>query len=114
MSEILMRGRTERVFFDPTNNEHLESFKLFLRTGNWGKVQFYPELPYLEVPATVQTKYALHSLGVKPETRVEYNARIATKNLVQAEPAESEAQHAAHLKAASQWIKTSGAENWPL
>jgi hypothetical protein len=84
VSDILRQARlVSREIFDPTNQEHMESFKTFLRTGNWGEVQFWPELPYIEVPMTVMMKYVLHTLQLKPETAAERATRIAAKpNLV--------------------------------
>lgn len=114
MSEILNRGRSPREYFEPTNKKHLESLKVFLRTGNWGTVQFYPELPYIEVPTSVLMKFALHTLKVQAETVAERSARIASMALVQPAVAETDVEHTAHLKEVSQWLKTSGAENWPL
>lgn len=78
----LRKSFVEREFFDPTNEKHLASLDVFLKTGNWGNVQFYPELPFIEVPITVMTKYALHLRGVTPETAEEHTARLASKNLV--------------------------------
>lgn len=52
-----------RTFFDPTNPSHVESLKLFVETGSWGNVHFYPEMPYTDVPMTVMTKFVSHQLG---------------------------------------------------
>lgn len=84
MSDILRQARlVSREVFDPTNPTHMESFKTFLRTGNWGEVQFWPELPYVEVPMTVMMKFILHTLQLQPESPQERVARIASKpNLV--------------------------------
>ena len=57
-SGILRNARIERAEFDPTRKEHLESLREFLNTGSWGKIQFYPEAPYLNVPETVLRKTA--------------------------------------------------------
>ena len=57
-SGILRNARIERAEFNPTKKEHLESLREFLDTGNWGKIQFYPEAPYLNVPETVLRKVA--------------------------------------------------------
>jgi hypothetical protein len=79
MPDILNRAFVTRAYFDPTNAEHLESLKSFVRTGNWGSIQFHAELPYVEVPATVLMKYAQHTLGAKPETVIERGQRLAAK-----------------------------------
>lgn len=84
MFDILQRTvHVKREKFDPTNAAHLESLTAYLRTGNWGDIQFYPELPFIEVPITVLTKFAAHHLKAVPETIMERDARLATKNLVQ-------------------------------
>jgi hypothetical protein len=57
-SGILRKARITREEFDPLVNEHLDSLRLFLDTGNWGTVQFYPEAPYTTVPETVFRKIA--------------------------------------------------------
>ncbi len=62
-SRILRENQVRREFFDPTNHEHLESYQTFLKTGNWGKVQFHEEFPYVTVPETVSRKFALHTLS---------------------------------------------------
>lgn len=78
MSDILKQANlVNRVNFDPTNAAHLESFKTFLRTGTWGELQFYPEIPYIEVPMTVMMKFALHTLDVKIETAAEKAERLS-------------------------------------
>ena len=78
MSQILRRHRlVNRQFFDPTNEEHVDSLKVFLRTGNWGDIQFHDELPYIDVPMTVMMKYMRHQLNVTPETADEQRARFA-------------------------------------
>ena len=77
-SDILRRARlVRREIFDPTNPEHIESFKVFLRTSSWGDIQFYPEDPYTEAPATVMFKYAAHILGITAETAEERAVRLA-------------------------------------
>ena len=61
-SGILRNGRVTRVEFDPTDSDHRDSLSEFLETGNWGKIQFYPEVPYLNVPETVLRKIAAWAL----------------------------------------------------
>ena len=83
MSDVLRQARlVNRTIFDPTNPEHVESFKTFLRTGNWGDVQFYPEIPFIEVPMTVMTKYCRHVLSVTAESAAERAERLAAKGVV--------------------------------
>lgn len=79
MSLTPPRCLVAREFFDPTNPKHLVSMDTFIRTGNWGDVQFYPELPYIEVPMTVLMKYVSHSRGVSRETDEEREARLSQK-----------------------------------
>lgn len=64
-SRILGENRVRREIFDPTNRDHMESYQNFLKTGNWGKVQFYEEFPYVTVPETVSRKFAMHALAEK-------------------------------------------------
>lgn len=83
MSDILRRARlVNREIFEPTNEAHVASLKIFLVTGSWGDVQFYPEAPYTEAPATVMTKYARHTLGVTVESFTEKAARLAGRNVI--------------------------------
>lgn len=83
MTDLLKRtSLIRREIFDPKNKEHVDSLKIYLRTGNWGEVQFYAELPYIEVPVTVMRKYLAHTLKVVPETMEETAARLQAKNLV--------------------------------
>ncbi len=51
-----------RVAFDPSNREHLESARSFLKEGRWGNVQFLCEEPYRTVPETVIRKLTLNSI----------------------------------------------------
>lgn len=55
----LPAGYVRREEFDPCNIEHMESYKNFLVTGNWTKVQFFCEYPCKTVPETVHKKFAL-------------------------------------------------------
>lgn len=103
MPDLLKKAHlVNRETFDPTNPIHIESFETFLRTGNWGDVQFYAELPYIEVPMTVLTKFAMHHLGVTPETAEERSARLAAKDLVVVKKSETPEERAARLQKASQ------------
>lgn len=95
MSNILKRVElVKRETFDPANAEHIESMRVYVRTGNWGNVQFYPEVPYIEVPMTVLMKYAAFSLGVSREDSSEREARLSTRPRV-TEPVLSRSQQAA-------------------
>lgn len=82
MSLLSRHQHVNRQYFDPTNADHVESLKEYLRTGNWGNVQFFAELPFIEVPMTVITKYARHQLNVVPETNQEKNDRLTAKNVI--------------------------------
>jgi len=73
------RTPVPREFFDPTNERHLASMDAFIKTGNWGNVQFYPELPYAEVPMTVLMKHAEHVRGIKRETEEARQARLSSE-----------------------------------
>ena len=79
MPDILKQPLIDRQKFDPTNDSHLASFEVFMRTGNWGNIQFFAELPYNEVPMTVLMKYAEHMSGVKRESTSERGERIDAK-----------------------------------
>lgn len=79
MPDILKQPLIDRQKFDPLNESHLASFQVFVRTGNWGDIQFFTELPYNEVPMTVLMKYAEHMCGVSREKVAERNARIDAK-----------------------------------
>jgi hypothetical protein len=70
-----------RQIFDPRIAEHVESLKTFLRTGNWGDVQFHCELPFNNVPACVMSKMLCMLLGVAPEKLEERIARLQTMKL---------------------------------
>ena len=64
-AKILTQALPTRVIFNPKNKKHRESVKTFLETGKWGDVLFVPEAPHIEVPATVLTKLAHYTLGIK-------------------------------------------------
>ena len=64
VSKILTGNHVRRENFDPKNKEHIESFKKYMSTGNWGKVQFYVESNYVTVPETVLSKYCKHHLNM--------------------------------------------------
>lgn len=99
----LRQSLIERAVFDPTNQEHLESLDAYLRTGNWGAIQFLPELPFVEVPITVLTKFAMHQRKVHGESAVERAARISQKtNLVQFSSGETSQEKADRLKKSSE------------
>lgn len=97
----LRRPLVERQYFDPTNPKHLESMDTFLKTGNWGEVQFYAELPFVEVPITVLTKFAMYERGVSIETPEERAVRMAGKKLIQQADPESRGQRRKRLAAAN-------------
>lgn len=83
MTDILRRARlVNREIFNPTNAAHLQSLKIFLATGNWGAVQFYPEAPFTEAPATVLTKYARFVLDVTVQSDAERAASLAARGVL--------------------------------
>ena len=61
-SRILKSAQVRREEFNPKNKEHLKSYQKFLKTGNWGDVQFHCEFPYVTVPETVSRKFANYTL----------------------------------------------------
>lgn len=93
-----------REYFDPTNPAHLESLDVYLKTGNWGAVQFYAELPFVEVPVTVLTKFAMYERGVRAETQTERAGRLATKTLVKEPAPETKIQRRKRLADASAMV----------
>lgn len=106
MSDILRRARLiNREIFDPTNAAHIESFKIFLRTGNWGDVQFYPEVPYTEAPATVMAKYSRHILDVEVETAVERSDRLAARGVLQFPTTETREQKDGRISTANAIVR---------
>ncbi len=105
MSDILRRARpVNRVIFDPTDDAHIESFKTFLVTGSWGAVQFYPEAPYTEAPATVMARFSRHVLKVQEEDSTARAERLAARNIVTATTAESALDRAARLNSSNALI----------
>jgi hypothetical protein len=96
-STALRRAGSNRVFFNPEDQQHIDSLKVFLQTGNWGKFSFFCEAPYTDVPTTVLMQFAQYELSVKRETPAETQARLATKTLVVAAPAETAEEGRARL-----------------
>ena len=84
LSTTLRKTAVNRTFFDPSLQSHLDSFDVFLRTGNWGDVQFYCEHPYTDVPMTVLMKFAMYEQGVQRESVAERTERLAGKVLHEA------------------------------
>ena len=108
LSSVLRKASVNRVSFDPQNEVHLESLQVFLRTGNWGAVQFYCEQPFTDVPMTVLMKYAMYQENTYRESTADRNARYATMNLVSGAPEETREQQAARLDAANKKIFNAG------
>jgi hypothetical protein len=79
MSMTLRRVIVKREEFDPYNKKHIQSLESFIRTGSWGSVQFFAELPHVEVPMTVLMKFVQHTLGVVPEGAKERSTRLSTQ-----------------------------------
>jgi hypothetical protein len=94
LSTVLRKSAANRVFFDPSRESHLESFRTFLHTGNWGELQFYCEHPYTDVPMTVLMKAAMYTEGVQRETNAEQQQRLAVMNLTHYVPETAEAKAA--------------------
>jgi len=61
-SNTLRKAVIMREFFDPVNPTHIQSAKQFLETGKWGKMQFFVEAPFTNVPDTVMRKLANHAI----------------------------------------------------
>lgn len=80
-STALRRVGATRTFFNPKDQQHIDSLKHFLRTGNWGKFQFFCEAPFTDVPMTVLITFAAAGLNVKRETEAERGARLGAMNL---------------------------------
>ena len=70
------RNPVPREVFDPSNARHLASFDVFIQTGNWGDVQFFPVLPYDDVPMTVLMAFAEYQRQVKREDKEARNVRF--------------------------------------
>jgi len=80
-STALRKAGSYRTFFDPSKQSHLDSFDVFLKTGNWGEVQFFCEAPFSDVPMTVLMKFAMYEQGVTRETPAETQLRFSTMSL---------------------------------
>jgi hypothetical protein len=59
------RGKYElqREIFDPKNPAHLESYRRFLMTGNWGNLRFHIEIPHNTVTETVTSRFCIEQLN---------------------------------------------------
>jgi hypothetical protein len=100
-----------RVQFDPSRQSHLDSFDSFLRTGNWGEIQFLCEAPYTDVPMTVLMKFALYEQSIVRETPEERAIRFGTMNLVIPAKRETRDEKEARLAAVNQKIADALAAN---
>lgn len=102
MSVLTEIKHVKREIFDPENSAHVASLKHFLRTGNWGEIQFEAELPYIEVPMTVVMKYARWVLNVEVETAGQRDARLDGNVIRQQKtPASYDLQRANELMSAA-------------
>lgn len=81
LSSALRRHTVNRVLFNPEDQRHVDSLKVFLRTGNWGDLQFYCEHPYTDVPMTVLMTFAMYELNTTRESHAEHAERLAKMNL---------------------------------
>lgn len=70
-STVLRHASVNRQHFDPKDPEHLQSLTQFIATGNWGKVQFFCEYPFSDVPMTVLMKFAGYHLNARRQTSEE-------------------------------------------
>lgn len=53
-----------KVCFDPTNEDHLKEYAIYLEQGRWvDSCKFQVEFPYLEIPAMINAKIAKHVLA---------------------------------------------------
>jgi hypothetical protein len=71
INSMHLKEIVDRVVFNPMLPAHLESLYVFLETGKWGKVQFFPENPCITVPETVLRKYCLFNLSRKFKGKIE-------------------------------------------
>lgn len=78
-STVLRKHMINRQVFDPQNPEHLQSLDQFIRTGNWGTIQFYCEHPFTDVPMTVLMKFAAATRRVSRETADERRERLSNQ-----------------------------------
>ncbi len=78
-STLLRTAHVQRETFDPSDGRHIESFRTFLETGNWGEIQFHVEAPYTDVPMTVLMKFAQYTEGVSRETEAARCWRISRR-----------------------------------
>lgn len=91
-----------RVIFNPENQLHVDSLKVFLRTGNWGDYSFFCEAPFTDVPTTVLMAFAQYELNVKRETPSETQQRLSKMELAKVPAKETPKEKAERLKASSQ------------
>jgi hypothetical protein len=106
MSDILRRARlVNREIFDPTNKKHVESFKIFLATNSWGDIQFYPETPYTEAPATVMSKFARHALKVQIMSDADRAVALAARGVIIDPVTETPDQKAERIASANALLK---------
>ncbi len=100
-STLLRQAHVRREVYDPRNDDHMLSFIHFLRTGNWGEIQFLAEAPYTDVPMTVLMKYAQYTQGAPRETTEQRAARLeAIPHLIQFPKPKTQAQIAEERAAA--------------
>lgn len=65
---------SNKVFFDPTNEEHLKEYAIYLEQGRWtGSCRFQVEFPYIEIPAMINAKLAKHMLSKYMIQKNEFN-----------------------------------------
>ena len=64
---ILDRLIKTKVLFDVHNKKHVQSYKVFLSEGKWGKdgCPYVLEFPYLTIPDMIKDKLIHNLLKVK-------------------------------------------------
>ncbi len=67
-----------KVKFDPTNEDHLREYAIYLEQGRWLETcKFQIEFPYIEIPAMINDKIAKYVTAKYMSTANEKN--VVTK-----------------------------------
>ena len=87
-STTLRKAGSARTFFDPKNDDHVESLKTFVRTGNWGSASFFCEAPYTDVPMTVLMTASACGVtaGRSPASRHSASSRLTMRFFIGVPP----------------------------
>ena len=52
-----------RISFDPSNEDHLKDYALFVKTSNWKNgCKYFLEDPYQDIPSMINAKVVGHFL----------------------------------------------------